>query len=305
MISGDANDGTLFRTADAQMLGVSKRQLAKNAERRLTRGVYAKDLRDTGFEARVRAVMVAVGPRVAASHFTAARLLGGVVPHRSALHVTSPLSKRVQRVGVISHRSRRSIRTTSVRGLCVTTGTQTFLDLAAMLDLVDLVVLGDSLVACGASTLEDLLSGAAGWRGTGVANARRVANLVRGSVASPMETRLRLLMVLAGLPEPTVDHRLYDADGRLTYRLDLAYPHCKLGIEYDGRHHAETDEQWNHDLRRREDFDGSGWRLVIVNGQQFYRDPGAVLDRIVAAARQQGLSLPSPNLLWRRHFSVA
>ena len=46
-----------------------------------------------------------------------------------------------------------------------------------------------------------------------------------------METRIRIAIVDGGLPCPELQHPV----GR--YRLDLAYPHAKLGIEFDGAHH--------------------------------------------------------------------
>jgi len=227
------------------------------------------------------------------------------VPHHSHLHIMTAAKHRVRRVGVISHRTQRPMRRTVVRGISVTTAEQTFLDLAGSLDLVELIVLGDSLVKQQATSISQLRAATSEWRGAGAAIARLAAGLVRTGVASPMESRLRILIVAAGLPEPAVDHCVYTEHGTLLYRLDLAYPGCKLGIEYDGRQHAENDVQWARDLERREYFDGAGWRLVVVNGRQLFADPGDVLDRIVAAARDQGFVMPKPNTRWRRYFSTA
>lgn len=178
------------------------------------------------------------------------------------------------------------------------------MDLAPMMDLVSLVVLGDSLVRRGWTTPDRLRTAARQWRGSGVGLARRAAHLVRERVDSPRETLVRLLMVLAGLPEPTVDHRILDSRGELLYRLDLAYEKVRLGIEFDGRHHANSDDQWLHDLERREDLDGRRWRLVVIVGKHLFTQPEDVLDRIVAAARSQGMSLPIPTSEWRPHFGV-
>jgi hypothetical protein len=54
--------------------------------------------------------------------------------------------------------------------------------------------------------------------------ARRVAGLVRKGVDSAMETRLRLLIVLAGLPEPEVNVIVRDENGDWELRFDLCYP---------------------------------------------------------------------------------
>ena len=73
-----------------------------------------------------------------------------------------------------------------------------------------------------------------------------------------METRLRLLVVLAGLPEPVVNHVLRDENGGWTYRFDLSWPQVKLALEYDGRQHAEDSRQWVRDVRRRGTWTGAG-----------------------------------------------
>jgi hypothetical protein len=75
-----------------------------------------------------------------------------------------------------------------------------------------------------------------------------------------METRLRMLIVLAGLPEPVVDFKGYWEDGTVRYRFDLSYPDHKIVVEYDGRQHRDDLTQWDHDVERGEWFDDDGWR---------------------------------------------
>lgn len=79
-----------------------------------------------------------------------------------------------------------------------------------------------------------------------------------------METRLRLLIVLAGLPEPTVNLIFRRQDGDWKIRLDLRYPDHKSAVEYDGRHHGEDIDQWHRDLGRREYLEQRGGRLIVV-----------------------------------------
>src|SRR5260370_33172229 len=55
-----------------------------------------------------------------------------------------------------------------------------------------------------------------------------------------METRFRLLLVLAVLPRPLVQVRLYDDKGHLIGRPDLYYATQRLALEYDGSSHRET-----------------------------------------------------------------
>jgi hypothetical protein len=79
--------------------------------------------------------------------------------------------------------------------------------------------------------------------------------LVRERVDSPMESRLRMLIVLAGLPEPRVNVTYGEEDGLVLRRYDLSWPEVRVIVEYDGRHHVERVEQWESDLERREAID--------------------------------------------------
>ena len=147
------------------------------------------------------------------------------------------------------------------------------------------------------------MAAAAAYRGRQARSARRAAAYVRGGVDSPMESRLRMLLVLAGLPEPVVDHALRDeTTGRVRYRLDLSYPQWRIAIEYDGRQHAENTAQWRWDVQRREDLDADGWRIVVVLSGDLYRSPARTLERVVTAARAQGVSLRLRSDEWRRYF---
>lgn len=118
-----------------------------------------------------------------------------------------------------------------------------------------------------------------------------------------METRLRLLLVLAGLPEPVVNHIEYAGDGRWLRRFDLSYPDLKVAVEYDGRQHAESRRQWERDVERREELDTDGWRLVVVLSKGIYREPATTLDRVVVALRGAGSAARVTSDEWQAHYS--
>lgn len=88
-----------------------------------------------------------------------------------------------------------------------------------------------------------------------------------------METRVRMLFVLAGFPEPVVNVEVFDDSGRLRYRIDLAWPTVKVAVEYDGRHHIRREEQWTYDIRRREDLEGEGWAFLVLTAADIFRTP--------------------------------
>ncbi|WP_323099671.1 hypothetical protein [Intrasporangium sp. YIM S08009] len=280
--------------------GVSAWDLRSGRYRRLLRGVYVSATVPVTPVVAARAGLLAAGPDAVASHHTAARVWGAVVPDDGLVHVTG--RPRLRGAGLMTHRPKPGQRGTTRRGVRVTTPASTFLDLSDGLGLVDLVVAGDSLVKAGVATPAQLVEAATAYRGKSRRLARRAASLVRSDVDSPMESRVRMLMVLAGLPEPVVDHRIRWPGGRVRFRFDLSFPDARLVIEYDGRQHADSDEQWDSDVDRRERMDGDKWRLVIVRSKDVYRTPARTLSRITAAMRDQGMRVPRLSDAWRLHF---
>ena len=172
------------------------------------------------------------------------------------------------------------------------------------LTLVDLVVVGDYLVRRGRVRLAELRDFCSNTTGPGAAQARVAAAFVRERVDSPMETRLRMLIVLAGLPEPEINVVVDLPGGRRRY--DLCWPAARLVVEYDGRHHIEREQQWESDLERREAIEDDDWRLLVVTAKGIYRTPDltlATIHRLLRERRQPGV----PRQLrdgWRSHFPV-
>jgi hypothetical protein len=179
---------------------------------------------------------------------------------------------------------------------------QLFLELAGSLPFVDAVVAGDAMVRAGLITLEGLVGFCRRARGKHSRTARRTVAYVREGVDSPMETRLRLLLVLAGLPEPKVNHLLVDAFGVVRRRLDLAYPELKLIVEFDGRHHIERVSQWDADIDRREALDEEGWRTLIVTSAGVYKNPQATVEKVRRALIARGASVGPIRSRYRVHF---
>lgn len=266
-------------------------------------GVYiAASIRDTLLVRALAAVMIAPQGAVV-SHHTAAHLCGGIPPDGSEVHLSLPKGVRSRTRGLRHYQLTATPVSVSRRGLPVTSPERTFCDMARWCDLVQLVVLGDSLVKAKATTPQRLVDAAKAWEGAHKSVLVRAARLVRENVDSPMESKLRMLLVLAGLREPVVNVEVSDDDGRLRYRIDLSFPEVKLAIEFDGRHHVEKQAQWEGDVLRREDLESQGWTFVVVIGTHLYKSPEAVLARVTAAMHSKGLAVPGrlrPE--WKRHF---
>jgi hypothetical protein len=296
--SDDARE--LFTRAEALERGITRGRLAGPGYRRLFTNVHCDASHHVDLALRARAALTLAPGDAVVSRHTAAELLGGVVPASPQLHLTLPTG-RLRVAGVDARRGALTSRA-FWRGIPVTSAEDTFTGLARDLGLVDLVVLGDSLVKAGRTSPERLGRQAATVSGRGGSNLRKAAALVRRGVDPPMESRLRLLLVLAGLPEPVVNHSEYREDGTGERRFDLAYPAHRLAIEYDGRQHAETQAQWERDVDRREGLDLDRWRLVVVLARGIYREPERTLERVLAAMRDVGMPGRVSSDEWRVHF---
>lgn len=228
-----------------------------------------------------------VVPRCAVSQHTAAEVWGGAVPPTACTHVSVARAEdRRARVGLRCHVNPSAVVRTRA-GLRLTTPAQTVLDLSRELALVDLTVLADSLLHRRVLTPAELEQRLDACQG-GLPRVASVARtLVRPGAESPMETRARLLLVLAGLPEPVLQHEV--GDTRHRFRLDLAYPELRVAVEYDGRHHAQDARQWGHDLARREWWDGRGWRLVVLRAGDVYGTPWATALRVAGVLAERGV----------------
>lgn len=233
---------------------------------------------------------------------SAAEVLGGTLPSSGEIHVGTTTGRRVRVAGMTVRRYTHRPQVITVDGLPVTSKASTFADLAPALGLVDLVILGDSLSLGDPALPEVLRRHTAAATGRGAIAARRAAALVRFGAESAQETRSRLLMGFAGLPEPVLQHPMYDERGREIHRLDMAHPGAMLAIEYDGDHHLDR-RQRDRDLLRREKFEASGWRFVIVVSADIYQRPAAFLERAGNAMRTRGVVVPRRlNPQWQLHF---
>ncbi len=322
-----------FLRASGEAAGISASEFRGAGLRQLFRGVYVDSTVSVDDTVRARAALLVAPRGTVVSRHTAAALWGGVAPPQWRTHVTTLWPSAVERAAATERRraargggpgcsaaARRELewgrmdvdgvdsrvssdreRITTHRGLPVTDPTRTFLDLAADLDLVDMVVLGDSLCRAGHLVPAALVE-AASTPGRHRRLARHSASLVRTGVDSPQESRTRMLLVLAGLPEPEVNLTFRDRTGRVLRRADMGYRRAKVTVEYDGRQHAEDDDQWSADIARREEFDGWGWRMVVVTSPGLWREPSNTLDRVVGVLRSRGERVRVTSSMWRRYF---
>ncbi|WP_370584963.1 endonuclease domain-containing protein [Micromonospora sp. ANENR4] len=109
---------------------------------------------------------------------------------------------------------------------------------------------------------------------------REVLALAEPLSESPMETRLRLLLLDAGLGPLVAQHEVR-AGGRFVARVDLAWPALRLAVEYDGDHHRER-AHFRRDVARLNALRAAGWVVLRFTADDVLRRP----DATVALVRQ-------------------
>ena len=95
-----------------------------------------------------------------------------------------------------------------------------------------------------------------------------------------MESRTRMALVLGGLPPPAVQHPVVVGGRR--YYLDLAYPHRRLAIEYDGDDHRRQ-ARARRDLEREAALVAAGWRVLRFDAPVVLLDPARIVAEVRAA----------------------
>ena len=275
-----------FRVRDAIDLGVGRGRLRGADLARPFSGVRVPS--STGELLEACRAYASLGRPDAFSHTTAAELFGAPLPrhHRHSvddrLHVTVPGRLRGRQLaGVVGHASTR-FTAVDLDGLRVIAPAQTWLDLAPMLSVEQLVAVGDFLIG-GRNPLcdpDDLRRVAQTPRARGVRSARLALPSIRRGAESPQETALRLALIAAGLPEPEINYTVLDADGRFLARVDLAYPRFLVALEYEGDHHRTDQATWRKDITRREAVEDAGWRMIRVTADDLHPTPAELIQRI-------------------------
>ncbi|WP_427017155.1 endonuclease domain-containing protein [Pseudarthrobacter sp. P1] len=217
-----------------------------------------------------------------ASHLTAARLHGIPLPYWAeheaearTIHLMRPgMAANPRRRGVKGHRGALAeTERTEVRGVPATSLARTWLDLAGILSLDELVAAGDHLVCehhhgdrwdrpprLPLGELATYIGGKGPVRNIG--RARSALALLRVGADSPPETYLRLMLARSGLPDFVPDCPVSD-DAEPPAWTDLGCPDYRICAEYEGAHHA-TPAQQAADRRRDDVVARAGWRQIKI-----------------------------------------
>ena len=293
-----------FLRADGLEAGLTEKVLRGPNYRRLFRNVLVASETPATAIQRVRGALALHRAEAWASHVSAARVKGVPIPTIADEHVSVPHQKlRRHHAGIRCHVGDPA-GVVVVRGMRVSGDVPMFIELAGQLGLVDLVVVGDWLIRRRGLAPDELVAACRSSRHRDARRALAAALFVRRDVDSPMETRLRMLLVLAGLPEPEVNLTIRAEDGEVIRKYDLCYPTVRVAVEYNGKLHVEVLATWEQDLERRADMDEDDWRLIVVISSGVFKDPLRTLRRVHRALLARNLAGVPLRLRddWRPHF---
>ncbi|MEJ1091791.1 endonuclease domain-containing protein [Microbacterium istanbulense] len=266
--------GPYFSVDHAAALGVSDARLRSSDLRSPFHGVRAPASLVSPSELRARCQEYA--PRLRDgqffSHETALALLNVPLPewpYQPGVHVSAHRPAREPRTrGAVGHRLqlREAAWEVTEDGLPVEHPVRAWRQAGQTWSHEDLVAAAEHMIhpRTGLAEFADLVAEVRTMGDLRGGVLRSALNSVRGGVESPRETRLRLILVRAGLPEPTPGWTLTDSRDRFVARLDLAYRRWRIAPEYDGRQHAESAAQFERDADRWNAIREEGWTLVRV-----------------------------------------
>lgn len=124
---------------------------------------------------------------------------------------------------------------------------------------------------------------------SGLHGVNRIRSLLRWCderADSPPETRLRLMLIRAGLPAPMLQLIILNEYGQKIATADLGYEKQKVAIFYDSHIHRDK-STWEFDAWANAQMAELGWERVRVTGQMM-RTPGTLIRQIGSAVMRGG-----------------
>jgi len=155
------------------------------------------------------------------------------------------------------------------------------LDLLLGRHLPDAVADLDALLRARLVRPEVVAAMVAGRSDKGIVAARRAIELADPLAESLPESKVRVVLRLAGL-EPVSQYWIVDRNGHRIVRVDLAFPDHRLAVEYDGD--WRDGEAWalNKDRARLNQVRDLGWDVVFITAPML-RHPTTVLSTVHSA----------------------
>jgi very-short-patch-repair endonuclease len=271
-----------FSLDEARRAGLTDSSLQGKAWRRLGAELYCwKGLRQDPW-LQLSALHRMLPPEAVFAGATAAWMLGlDLVPDDPVEIIVSLGSGIRSRVGLTVRRGEPPANDlTTIRGLRATAVHRTLCDLCLRLPDMNALIAIDVAVHMGPTDANALRRYSDAAQGRAGAHRLRSLAALAAAAESPMETRLRWLLIQAGLPHPEVQTKLSDREQRFLGRADLYYPGAKLILEYDGNNHRD---RLVEDNRRQNLLINAGFRLLRFTATDIHQRPEVVVAQVRAA----------------------
>ncbi len=229
----DALTGRLVSLSEAREHGLGNWRLRTKSWTRVGPGIYLPSGVAITPALRIAAASKRLPAGAAFSGFSAAWLHGLDVEPCDPIEITIPTPARLAvRAGMkLRRRAMDPGDVVEVRGHRATSVVRTLQDLCKRAPITDAIVLLDQALHRRVVALHRL-------RDSG--RFTDFLEHVEPKAESPMETRMRMRVVLGGLPRPEAQVPIYDSRGRFVGRPDLYYREQRLGLEYDGATHKTS-----------------------------------------------------------------
>ena len=269
--------------------GLTDRQLDGKQWRQVFRTVWVHQSVPDTMELRLSAAKLVIPPAGVLCGLTAAWVRGVDVRRLDDVdvHAGFPRGKRIRkRPGLVVCQETLDVSDFhSVDDVAVTTPLRTAFDCLRWLRHPEGVVVADALAHAGLVSVDELASYfASKKRLRNLRIGERLLALVEPKSESPMESRLRLLLLDGGLPRPEAQWNVYTSTGAFVGRLDLAYPELRVAVEYDGAFHWEQRRQ---DDRRRAALRALGWVIHVYSSEDVYQRPLAIIAEVRRSLRER------------------
>lgn len=288
----------LFSRAQLVVVGVNRgeREHRLNTGRweLVADGVYRVNGAPLTWRGELLSACWAGGMRALASHRSAAALWGLPGGRKDYAEITAPRWRRTRTLGLVVHETKLLTAADAdvVDAVPVTTVERTIFDLCRPNTFSGIDAMLDNALRRDLTTMDALATACERLATKGRPGGKRFRTALDARISedaipeSPPERLLALALVAQGLPQPTFQHEVRDANGRFVARVDLAYPDVRLAIEYDSYQEHTGKLALVRDSSRRNRLTAVGWTTLTATHADV-QNQAFVLGRQVRSLRRR------------------
>ncbi|WP_183096343.1 hypothetical protein [Nocardioides stalactiti] len=265
-----------FTTADLMARGISRHRLQQRlldgTVRQLLYGVYVPADWGDSPAAKARAAALVVPAHCVVTDRSAASL-HGIDLHDAVERDVAPVleivsvggARATRRAGVLGgNRALRPDEITVIDGVRVTTVLRTACDIACLRGRWRAIGALDAFRTAYGISEADLVAMLPRFRARrGVTQLRELVPLSRTGVDSQPESWIRITIYDEGYPMPAAQVWVW-VDGWGRAKIENAWEHLRIGVEYDGLEFHSSPEDRAHDQKRRAALAAAGWIIIVV-----------------------------------------